>query len=39
MHLVMAFESAEVRDMVFATGMADGAGESYDALDDVLANL
>lgn len=39
MRLVMAFESAEVRDMVFATGMADGAGESYDSLDDVLANL
>jgi uncharacterized protein YndB with AHSA1/START domain len=25
-HMVIAFESQEVRDMVFATGMADGAG-------------
>jgi uncharacterized protein YndB with AHSA1/START domain len=39
MHMVMAFPSQEVRDMVAATGMAEGAGESYDKLDEVLASL
>ncbi len=39
MRMVMAFESKELRDMVEATGMADGAGESYDELDALLTNL
>ncbi len=39
LHIVVAFESQEVRDLVLRTGMADGAGESYDKLDDVLAGL
>jgi uncharacterized protein YndB with AHSA1/START domain len=38
-HMVVAFESKEVRDMVFSTGMAEGAGESYDKLDELLAQL
>jgi uncharacterized protein YndB with AHSA1/START domain len=38
-HMVVAFESAEIREMVFKTGMADGAGESYDKLDELLATL
>jgi len=37
LHMVIAFETAEVRDMVLGTGMADGAGESYDKLDELLA--
>lgn len=37
--MVSAFESAEIRDMVLGTGMADGAGESYDKLDELLASL
>jgi uncharacterized protein YndB with AHSA1/START domain len=36
---IIAFESQQVRDMVLATGMADGAGESYDELDKLLAAL
>jgi uncharacterized protein YndB with AHSA1/START domain len=36
---VIAFETKEIRDMVVATGMSDGAGESYDALETLLANL
>lgn len=39
LHIVVAFESKAVRDIVIGTGMADGAGESYDQLDDVLASL
>lgn len=39
LHIVVAFESQAVRDLVIGTGMADGAGESYDQLDDVLASL
>jgi uncharacterized protein YndB with AHSA1/START domain len=39
MHMVIAFESKAVRDMVAGTGMAEGAGESYDKLDELLANL
>jgi hypothetical protein len=35
----VAFESPEIRDIVMRTGMADGAGESYDALETLLANL
>jgi uncharacterized protein YndB with AHSA1/START domain len=37
MQLVMRFESAAVRDAVVGTGMADGAGESYDSLEHLLA--
>jgi uncharacterized protein YndB with AHSA1/START domain len=36
---VIAFESQEIRDMVLSTGMADGAGESYDELEKLLAGL
>src|SRR5688572_3577710 len=39
MRCVIAFDSQAMRDMVLATGMADGAGESYDALDKLLADL
>lgn len=38
-YMIMAFPSQEIRDMVVKTGMADGAGESYDELDTLLANL
>ena len=37
--MVVRFESQDVRDMVVATGMAEGAGESYDVLDEVLASM
>lgn len=36
---VMAFPTQEIRDAVVATGMSDGAGESYDELEKLLANL
>lgn len=36
MKVVIAFESQMVRDMVAATGMADGAGESYEELEKLL---
>lgn len=36
---VMAFPSQEIRDAVLATGMSDGAGESYDELEKLLGNL
>lgn len=36
---VIAFENQQVRDMVLATGMADGAGESYDELEKLLRTL
>ena len=39
MKVVVRFESREVRDMVFSTGMADGAGESYDSLETLLGTL
>lgn len=39
LRVVSAFESAELREMVFGTGMADGAAESYDKLDELLATL
>jgi uncharacterized protein YndB with AHSA1/START domain len=39
LHIVVAFESPAVRDLVISTGMTNGAGESYDKLDDVLASL
>lgn len=33
------YPSLEVRDMVMASGMADGAGVSYDRLEDLVAEL
>lgn len=39
MVMVMAFPTQEIRDTVVATGMSDGAGESYDELEKLLANL
>jgi uncharacterized protein YndB with AHSA1/START domain len=39
MHIVVVYESQTVRDIVLGTGMADGAGESYDKLDEMLASL
>jgi hypothetical protein len=36
---VVAFESEMVRDIVMRTGMADGAGESYDKLEALVASL
>lgn len=36
---IMHFESQEVRDMVAGTGMAEGAGESYDHLEKLLQTL
>jgi uncharacterized protein YndB with AHSA1/START domain len=33
------YPSAQVRDMVLATGMTRGAGLSYDRLEDLLASL
>ncbi len=35
----VAYPSVEVRDAVIASGMAKGAGISYDRLEDVLAEL
>ena len=34
---IIRFETQAVRDMVLATGMAEGAGETYDSLDALLA--
>jgi len=39
MRVVMAFESAEIRDMVVKTGMADGAAESYDNLEALVTGM
>lgn len=39
LHMVIAFDTQEIRDMVAATGMAEGAGESYDKLDELLPTL
>ena len=33
------YPSQEIRDMVIATGMAKGAGTSYDRLEDLLVTL
>jgi len=38
-HWVIAFATAEIRDMVVKTGMAEGAGESYDKLEELLGTL
>lgn len=39
MRMVMSFADAATRDHVFATGMAEGAGESYDVLEGLLAEV
>jgi uncharacterized protein YndB with AHSA1/START domain len=39
MTVVVRFASQGVRDAVMGTGMAAGAGESYDALELLLANM
>jgi uncharacterized protein YndB with AHSA1/START domain len=39
MTVVMSFPSRELRDLVLKTGMADGAGESYDNLAALLADI
>jgi uncharacterized protein YndB with AHSA1/START domain len=39
MRVVMAFDSAQTRDMVIKTGMSDGAGESYANLAALLPTL
>jgi uncharacterized protein YndB with AHSA1/START domain len=38
-HIVMAFADQATRDGVVRTGMADGAGESYDNLEALLLSL
>lgn len=39
MTCTMRFESQAVRDQVVATGMANGASESYDELEAMLASM
>ena len=39
MKTTMLYPSKEIRDQVLATGMTDGAGKSYDRLNDYLQNL
>jgi uncharacterized protein YndB with AHSA1/START domain len=39
MKMVMKFPTQELRDMVLKTGMTEGAGESYDALEKLLHQL
>ncbi len=39
MRLVCSYPTVEIRDMVAGTGMAEGAGESYDELEKLLASL
>jgi len=39
LHIVVAFESEMVRDIVVKTGMSEGAGESYDKLEALVAGL
>lgn len=39
MQMVMELPSREVRDAILKTGMADGAGESYDEFAKLLASL
>jgi len=37
--VTVRYPSPQVRDMVMASGMAKGAGASYDRLEDLVANL
>jgi len=39
MTVTARYQSLEVRDMVIASGMAKGAGISYDRLEEVVADL
>ncbi len=39
MRIVMAFPDAATRDYVASTGMAEGAGESYDVLEGLLTEI
>lgn len=39
MTATVRYSSKDVRDMVIASGMAKGAGTSYDRLEDLLARL
>jgi uncharacterized protein YndB with AHSA1/START domain len=39
MRVVVVFDSRAVRDMVLGTGMTDGAGESYDRLEELVTSL
>jgi uncharacterized protein YndB with AHSA1/START domain len=39
MRVVVVFDSQAVRDMVLGTGMTDGAGESYDRLEELVTSL
>lgn len=39
MTVLLRFESQKMRDMVAGTGMADGAGESYDNLAKLVVSL
>ena len=39
MTATVRYPSLEVRDMVTASGMARGAGISYDRLEDLVAEL
>ena len=38
-NVIVAYDSQQTRDMVIASGMAKGAGISYDRLEDLLATL
>lgn len=39
MTTTMSYPSKEIRDQVLATGMTDGAGKSYDRLQEYLGTL
>ncbi len=39
MTTTMSYPSKEIRDQVLATGMTDGAGKSYDRLNDYLGQV
>jgi hypothetical protein len=39
MTVTVDYGTKQIRDMVMASGMARGAGISYDRLEDLLASL
>ena len=39
MRVVVRYPSPEIRDMVLKTGMTEGAGETYDYLENLLTTL
>jgi uncharacterized protein YndB with AHSA1/START domain len=39
LNATIRYPSQEVRDLVVGTGMAEGAGRSYDRLEELLAEL